>query len=582
MICLFLTIHTRHLQVHADDGLPQRICKVCLERCNFWMEFRKKAEENQNYLRALVDETQWTPEETEPLAKVQRKRPVIELVVPEDDEEFEVIAGELVDSELVEQEDFDDDEPNPEADTNDVGLAQDWESVLHDASVYPVEPTPIVNRQGNDPVIICPVPECSQEFVGFKSYETHCMTHVDKKVSPAVTNKCSYLTPLFCPQNIICPICNLPYERAENYKNHMYIHANQKFGCPECDKLFTRPKTLSDHMRDSHSKFMRKEKEDPLPGFDKAPVAKKRKSTGAVEDDGGDQPPTAPQKDFNEDGSEVLVRCPECLLGCSSFKAFEDHVGSHVSRSARACPICQQTFVRMENLKFHMYVHTDNQFNCALCPRTFVNPKTLASHLRVDHASEVAETNDGVKKEPDVTNPGLTCSYCGKICDNKRQLREHLKLHTADTQYPCSECPVQFRLKKSLRAHMSNVHRDIQRPLACTICGRSVESKEKLGKHMLREHSDVDNLCAQCGSVHKSSQALRMHQKTMHTTVKPTVCPICGKAYKLKKGFRKHMAKHTDEKRISCDLCGTLFLSPLSLQMHVRNAHKVEANSVKS
>lgn len=157
------------------------------------MKFRNKAEENQKYLQALLDESQWTPEETTPLAKGKvksRKNQVIELVVPEDqidhEEEFEDIAGELVETNIVVREDTDDDgdkdDPNPEADTDAVEMATDWESVLHDATVYPIEPTPTVNRQGNDPVITCPVADCAQGFVGFKSYETHCMTHVDKKV----------------------------------------------------------------------------------------------------------------------------------------------------------------------------------------------------------------------------------------------------------------------------------------------------------------------------------------------------------------------------------------------------------------
>lgn len=418
-------------------------------------------------------------------------------------------------------------------------------------------------------------------------------------------------------------MCDLRYGRTENFKNHMYIHANQKFGCSECDKLFTRPKTLSDHMRDAHAKYSRKnleairqEEEEMLqnqqqvPGFSRAPVGSKS-AAGAVakrkqpkrklraplgnrnddeydDDDDDEHEDTGDEEegyDVTELPDDALVSCPVCQLGCTSYKSFEEHILTHVSRISKTCPICDKKFLRIENLKCHLYLHTDAKFTCSLCHRQFVNPKTLAAHLRETHQtlmSDVKRNQDDddhrpKKESPEIAVAGSNCSYCGKYFENKKSMREHLKYHTADTRYPCPMCPMLFRLKSSQRIHIKQVHkRPSKYPVTCPVCEQVIPSKSQLGQHVLTEHPDLEHLCKECGEVCKTQQGLRFHRISKHTEESKAknesyVCEECGKRFRGPTRYKEHMMTH--DMPCTCDICGLIFKSSSNLGQHVESAH---------
>lgn len=377
-------------------------------------------------------------------------------------------------------------------------------------------------------------------------------------------------------QNIVCPICDLRYERAENFKNHMYIHANQKFGCPQCERLFTRPKTLSDHLREAHALFTRKEKEgeaaynDPLEGFSKAPAAaqarKRSVPTGAAATKRGEkiQPPIRP------------IACPVCGTACLTHKAFEDHVITHTSRHSRTCPVCEKKFLRLENLKCHLYSHTDATFACDDCPRTFVNPKTLATHQRDVH--QLLQSDKGNEEGTTVH----TCSYCGKNFLVLMQLREHLKYHTADTRYPCTACSMQFRLKSSLNLHFSKMHKKAASAAAaviCKVCGQEVMGRSELGSHMVTEHATIDFVCIDCGEVLESARGLQTHRVSEHTEDGLLGCHLCGRTFRTPKRLKAHMLIHADDGQSWCEHCGLSFPSSLKLSEHQRKCHKDDVDN---
>lgn len=404
-----------------------------------------------------------------------------------------------------------------------------------------------------------------------------------------------------CPiplQNIICPICELRYERAENFKNHMYIHANQKFGCPQCDKLFTRPKTLSDHMRDVHLQYCRKDAPKPELTVLAAKAAKAAQTVRTVEGEpqegnsigdgqgdgeeggGGDQ--SAVGYDYGDifvaSLKRGVVSCPVCQIPCHSHKTFEDHVRSHIDRKARACPICLKQFLRMDNLKCHMYSHTDATFKCPHCPKTFINPKTLGTHMRDAHLKELTDKTTADDAKPRKTDH-QSCSYCGKFFGQMRQLSEHLKLHTSDARHPCTTCNMTFRLKISLNMHVAKVHGMGARGTAvnCCVCDEVLSSRAQLNTHMLRQHADEQHLCLECGELCKTARSLVQHQEARHNDEKNHVCKECGRSFDRASKLKDHMlVVHAAERPMTCEMCGQQFKCTRNLMAHIKSMHKVQ------
>lgn len=200
---------TVSFQTHEGDGLPRRICKTCLSKCTAWLQFRQEAETNDSYLRTLlgrgskekpvaVPKSDYGPPEVDKAVDEAEERESEPDTGRDNDDDFEPVAGGYDDMEVEV-----DNRVSQPPETG-FGMENLWGVPLPDAAFSNnvtvvnfdphgpvdetlVEPPPTINRLGVDPVILCPVPNCVLEFVGFKNFETHCMTHVDKKVSTMYT-----------------------------------------------------------------------------------------------------------------------------------------------------------------------------------------------------------------------------------------------------------------------------------------------------------------------------------------------------------------------------------------------------------
>ncbi|XP_055640746.1 zinc finger protein 568-like isoform X2 [Toxorhynchites rutilus septentrionalis] len=80
-----------------------------------------------------------------------------------------------------------------------------------------------------------------------------------------------------------------------------------------------------------------------------------------------------------------------------------------------------------------------------------------------------------------------------------------------------------------------------------------------------------DRTCDICGKMCTTRTKLKIHRNS-HLKITPFKCPMenCLKAFKSKIGLDEHVAKHTGNYPISCDICGKGFLNQSYLTAHQR------------
>ena len=118
---------------------------------------------------------------------------------------------------------------------------------------------------------------------------------------------------------------------------------------------------------------------------------------------------------------------------------------------------------------------------------------------------------------PEVQAGETSCQLCHQSFSSTRSLRRHMLTHTGDTGFSCGRCGKILASKVTLDMHLEG-------------CGRA------------KRH-----FCMECNRGYASKQALVAHMKAKHgpePAPADLVCPTCGRAFKIVKTMREHLAVH--------------------------------------
>ena len=141
-----------------------------------------------------------------------------------------------------------------------------------------------------------------------------------------------------------------------------------------------------------------------------------------------------------------------------------------------------------------------------------------------------------------MTDASFRCSICGKTLKTKETLKRHSITHSSDRPFLCPDCPSRFKTKFYLSGHILSVHQD-QRPFSCPHCPAEFKTKSHLSVHVRKHSSDRPFPCPICPSRFKAKRCMLDHVAMVHQGSRPLPCPYCPAGFNTKTHLTRHIRK---------------------------------------
>jgi uncharacterized Zn-finger protein len=404
-----------------------------------------------------------------------------------------------------------------------------------------------------------------------------------------------YLSTNFDPATINGPIyeckyCKLLFPTLQTTREHVSKDHPKQFECEVCSKKFRSIEAVFEH-KESH---FRGKENSAIPDSKLTPPA----ATPPTQQDaptvahytGPAPPPANSVSDLLNAPPGATYKCKYCDLVFWQLKVTVDHIATFHPKVFN-CNICTEKFRTNDELEDHKQKHfkaveLDKQkrearrVKCEVCGRMISDARALVNHMRTHTGDRPYQCNICEKRfiVPALLKNHMNmhnnswphvCVHCGRGFDAMNKLVEHERLHTGERPFVCEVCNRGFRTKVGLKSHI-DVHDDLGKH-ACAHCGKRFRSKETLRSH-LKVHGPPHrpHKCPICGLCFRSRYYLHNMHLALHSNEHPVQCDMCHKTFPFKHSLTKHMRVHFGEKSNICEICGKAFLDRIALDIHRR------------
>ncbi|XP_038580258.1 zinc finger protein 420-like [Micropterus salmoides] len=251
--------------------------------------------------------------------------------------------------------------------------------------------------------------------------------------------------------------------------------------------------------------------------------------------------------------SFICSECGKTFCGEDNLKV---HMRTHAGEKPFSCSFCEKGFTQKGYLSNHMAVHTEEKrFLYCVCGKRFAWRYNLKNHKCAGESSQLhpghTERNreaeppagsSGTKLQTEVSADETRDSQSGLNSLRKKDVLEgDPGSDPAERPFSCSQCGKRFRRKKNLQEHM-RIHTG-EKPYGCSVCMKYFSCSGSLRKHLRIHTGEKPFSCSVCGNRFTESGHLKVHMRT-HTGEKPFSCSVCGKSFTWRQSFNNHMKYH--------------------------------------
>lgn len=225
--------------------------------------------------------------------------------------------------------------------------------------------------------------------------------------------------------------------------------------------------------------------------------------------------------------------------------------------------------------------------NGAQCPICGVFRQNMIIHMRI-HTGErpykcsecdmrfkdrsTRKTHEKVHTEV----KAFKCDFCEKQFRSKANRMEHMRTHTGEKPYICQTCNERFRTSTLYRIHINN-HGipGVSKQYICTICDRSFQNTSTLNLHVRILHNGEELFkCSTCNKSFESRAKQKNHETRVHSDEKLFKCTECVKEFSQPHSLKAHYSAHhsVDKMMFNCTYCQKSFVLKCYLTKHLKRS----------
>ena len=278
----------------------------------------------------------------------------------------------------------------------------------------------------------------------------------------------------------------------------------------------------------------------------------------------------------------------QCLF-CEQKVRSENLMEVHEINAHKFCRFCDLNLNDVPEVLSHLAkVHSKRYFRCLKCE--FMDP--LLKNVRIhciafhnfcipcnDNFESIFKLNEHLttfhKKTP---NPRYKCGDCNVMSNSEIRKETHQcpisKLRTKNAKIVrlCSMCNFGTQLSCTLQWHEINTHH------YCRECSQTLPSKTAATNHLIKDHTDIANLCNFCDAINLDEAHFNDHNMAIHS-----FCILCKKNLENVEVLIEHWReKHNNLLKLALNCCKTCSYSGFFLGYHKNSRCKEQVEEVLS
>lgn len=411
-----------NVQIRQHDGLPDKICRTCLQELDTAIHFKQRCESSNVLLQSSNFVNNPMPLEIDVKEVVVKKEEPqetnLEFIEPESDF-FD--SSEPFDNGLISEQ-----QERISGNKVDLGLrksrAIDLRLQCDDCGEYFKSKCKLrvhwkqIHFKQN---LICH--DCKRTFKSITAYNKHqknkrksCAAATNFRIEGEGKSRVFY-----------CKECPYKSVRIKDIITHWVTHTGDRpYKCDLCPKTCTQQSSLAAHKESAH-------------------------------------------KDYKAE-----ITCHFCGKFIKGRNKIYRHLKTH-SDKGMPCPVCQKILKNRNSLNQHMQRHSGvKSYTCEKCAHSFYTGAELSNHKRMVHnkANKVwfkCELCDykNYRKEcvkrhkAKHTDTNVPCTVCGMFFESTQKLMLHQRRHFEEKKYSCPHCDMKFYRRDTVPRHIKAKHK---------------------------------------------------------------------------------------------------------------------------